>query len=86
MFAALFLSEAEAAQEKSWQRLAPMLGERFEHGCAVLGDTLYVFGGLKKDRDTDSADHWVLDLDAIGSAAQPGETSRSWRRWHKVSS
>jgi len=48
LFAALLLSETLAAQEKSWQPLAPMLQERFEHACALVGDTFYVFGGYGK--------------------------------------
>ena len=35
-----------------------------------MGRKLHFMGGVKKDRDTDSPDHWVLDLDewAKGSA------------------
>jgi N-acetylneuraminic acid mutarotase len=39
-------------------------------GLAFVGRRLHYFGGLKNDRDTDSADHWVLDLDTTGSAAK----------------
>lgn len=45
LFASLFVSETLPAREQSWQPLAPMLGERFEHACALIGDTFYVFGG-----------------------------------------
>ena len=44
---------------------APLLpGPRGGGGLALIGRTLHFFGGLKKDRDTDSEDHWTLDLDA----------------------
>ena len=33
-------------------------------GLALVGRRLHYIGGLMSDRDTDSADHWVLDLDA----------------------
>jgi CubicO group peptidase (beta-lactamase class C family) len=36
------------ATSLNWQPLAPMLEERFEHGCALVGDVLYVFGGFGK--------------------------------------
>jgi N-acetylneuraminic acid mutarotase len=49
---------------------APSLPEsRAGGGLALAGRSLHYFGGLI-DRDTDSADHWVLDLDATGSAAE----------------
>ena len=51
---------------------APLLPEpRAGGGLALVGRKLHYFGGLKADRDTDSGDHWVLDLDewAAGSAA-----------------
>lgn len=50
---------------------APLLPEpRSGGGLALVGRKLHYFGGLKADRDTDAADHWVLDLDdwAAGSA------------------
>lgn len=50
---------------------APLLPEpRAGGGLALVGRKLHYFGGLKADRDTDAADHWVLDLDAwaTGSA------------------
>ena len=34
-------------------------------GLALVGRGLHYIGGLMSDRDTDSADHWVLDLDAV---------------------
>jgi N-acetylneuraminic acid mutarotase len=45
MVAAVWLPDMAAAQERSWQPVAPMPCERFEHGVAQLADTLYVFGG-----------------------------------------
>lgn len=43
---------------------APSLpAKRGGGGLALLGRRLHYFGGLKPDRLTDSADHWVLDLD-----------------------
>jgi len=50
---------------------APLLpGPRAGGGLALVGRELHYFGGLMVDRDTDSADHWVLNLDdwAKGSA------------------
>ena len=50
---------------------APSLPEpRAGGGLALVGRRLHYFGGLKQDRDTDAADHWVLDLDATGSPAK----------------
>ncbi|HIF06555.1 MAG TPA: hypothetical protein EYQ64_06255 [Gemmatimonadetes bacterium] len=51
---------------------APLLPEpRAGGGLALLDRKLHFFGGLMEDRDTDSSDHWVLDLDdwARGSAS-----------------
>ena len=51
---------------------APLLPEpRAGGGLARVGRKLHYLGGLEADRDTDSGDHWVLDLDqwAAGSAA-----------------
>jgi N-acetylneuraminic acid mutarotase len=50
---------------------APLLPEtRGGGGLALVGRKLHYMGGVKTDRDTDAADHWVLDLDdrAKGSA------------------
>lgn len=50
---------------------APLLPEkRGGGGLGLLGRKLHYVGGLKSDRDTDAADHWVFDLDewAEGSA------------------
>ena len=45
---------------------APSLPEpRAGGGLALVGRQLHFVGGLKKDRDTDAADHWVLDLDEL---------------------
>lgn len=49
----------------------PLLPEkRGGGGLGLLGRNLHYIGGLKPDRDTDSEDHWVLNLDdwANGSA------------------
>ena len=44
---------------------APLLPEtRGGGGLALVGRNLHFIGGLEADRDTDSADHWVLDLEA----------------------
>jgi hypothetical protein len=37
--------------------------ERASAGLVLLGRNLHYIGGLKKDRQTDSADHWVLPLE-----------------------
>ncbi len=43
---------------------APLLPEpRAGGGLAVVGGHLHYFGGLMADRDTDSGDHWMLDLE-----------------------
>ena len=43
---------------------APLLPEpRAGGGLALVGRELHYFGGLEMDRDTDSPDHWVLNLD-----------------------
>jgi N-acetylneuraminic acid mutarotase len=46
-----------------------LLGVRAGGGLALVDRSLHYFGGLI-DRDNDSNDHWVLDLDATGSAAK----------------
>ena len=44
---------------------APLLPEaRAGGGLALVGEDLHYMGGLMADRDTDSPDHWVLDLEA----------------------
>ena len=41
----------------------PLLpGPRAGGGLARVGDNLHYISGLMADRDTDSSDHWVLDL------------------------
>ncbi len=53
---------------------APLLPEpRAGGGLALVGRKLHYFGGLKADRDTDAADHWVLDLDDLAGG------SATWR-------
>ena len=43
---------------------APLLPEpRAGGGLAVVNGQLHYFGGLMADRDTDSGDHWMLDLE-----------------------
>ncbi|NKB99146.1 MAG: hypothetical protein GKR90_11730 [Pseudomonadales bacterium] len=43
---------------------APLLpGRRGGGGLARLGSQLHYISGLMEDRDTDSPDHWVFDLD-----------------------
>jgi N-acetylneuraminic acid mutarotase len=43
---------------------APLLPQaRAGGGLAIVGRKMHYFGGLMTDRDTDSSDHWVLDLD-----------------------
>jgi hypothetical protein len=43
---------------------APLLPEtRGGGGLALVGRRLHYMGGVKADRDTDAANHWVLDLD-----------------------
>lgn len=57
--------------EKDRYTAAPLLPEpRAGGGLARVGRELHYIGGLKADRDTDSGDHWVLDLErwAEGSA------------------
>ncbi|MFP6596427.1 MAG: kelch repeat-containing protein, partial [Candidatus Hydrogenedentota bacterium] len=57
--------------DKNRYTAAPLLPEtRGGGGLALVGRKLHYIGGLKADRDTDSPDHWVLDLDdwAEGSA------------------
>ena len=44
---------------------APLLPEpRGGGGLALVGRRLHYMGGVEADRDTDSPDHWVLNLDA----------------------
>ena len=46
----------------------PLLPEpRAGGGLAIINKELHYFGGLMSDRDTDSPDHWVLDLDEWAS-------------------
>jgi N-acetylneuraminic acid mutarotase len=57
--------------DKDRYTAAPLLPEtRGGGGLALVNRRLHYFGGLKVDRDTDSGDHWALDLDewAKGSA------------------
>jgi len=57
--------------DKDRYTAGPLLPEtRGGGGLALVDRKLHYFGGLMADRDTDSPDHWVLDLDqwAEGSA------------------
>ena len=63
---------------------APLLPEtRGGGGLALAGRKLHYMGGVAADRDTDSPDHWVLDLDAWArdragwTAAAPMPTPRN---------
>jgi len=47
-----------------WHAGPALPEKRAGGGLAVLGGRLHYVGGLLPDRDTDSADHWVLDLAA----------------------
>ena len=50
--------------DKNTYTAAPSLPEpRAGGGLALAGRRLHYNGGLLPDRDTDSPDHWVLDLD-----------------------
>jgi N-acetylneuraminic acid mutarotase len=52
--------------DKDAYTAGPSLPEpRAGGGLALVGRRLHYIGGLKKDRDTDAADHWVLDLDEL---------------------
>ncbi len=47
---------------------APLLPEpRAGGGLAIVGRELHYFGGLISDRDTDSPDHWVLNLEDLAN-------------------
>jgi N-acetylneuraminic acid mutarotase len=57
--------------DKDRHTAAPLLPEaRGGGGLALVGRKLHFISGIRADRLTDSADHWVLDLDdwASGSA------------------
>ena len=57
--------------DKDRYTAAPLLPEpRAGGGLARVGRKLHHLGDLKADRDTDAAEHWILDLDhwAAGSA------------------
>ena len=57
--------------DKNTFAAAPSLPEpRAGGGLALAGRGLNYIGGLMKDRDTDSADHWVLDLNDTGNSAK----------------
>ncbi len=45
----------------------PLPEPRAGGGLALVGRRLHYIGGLMSDRDTDSSDHWVIDLDGSGT-------------------
>lgn len=45
----------------------PLPEPRAGGGLALVGRSLHYIGGLMSDRDTDSSDHWVLDLEGSGN-------------------
>lgn len=47
----------------TWTPGPPLPAPRASGGLAVEGRNLHFIGGLPADRQTDQADHWVLDLD-----------------------
>jgi N-acetylneuraminic acid mutarotase len=47
----------------TWSRGPSLPAPRAAGGLVLLGRQLHFFGGLQADGRTDSADHWVLDLD-----------------------
>ena len=54
---------------------APLLPEtRGGGGLALVGRRLHYMGGVEEDRDTDSPDHWVLDLAAWEADRRAGWT------------
>ena len=64
------MAEEIRVEQKTCSRTDIGFMPRSTQGLAVVGRKLYFMGGLEADRDTDSAAHWVLDLDewAKGSA------------------
>lgn len=55
---------------------APLLPEeRGGGGLALVDRKLHYFGGVKSDRDTDAADHWILDLDHWSGGGSTNWTS-----------
>ena len=58
--------------EKDRYIAAPLLpGPRAGGGLARIGDKLHYVSGLIEDRDTDAAEHWVLDLAIWKANANP---------------
>ena len=54
---------------------APLLpGRRAGGGLARIGERLHYVSGLMEDRDTDAADHWVLDLATWNAGDLPAWT------------
>jgi N-acetylneuraminic acid mutarotase len=47
----------------TWSRGPSLPAQRAAGGLVLVGRQLHFFGGLQADGRTDSADHWVLDLD-----------------------
>ena len=51
----------------SWSAGPPLPAARAGGAAVRLGRDLHYFGGTLPDRDTNSANHWVLDLDSPGA-------------------
>lgn len=51
--------------DNAWTRLPSLPQARYAPGMAFLNDKLHVFGGTLPDRTTVTADHWILDLNAV---------------------
>ena len=62
--------------DKDRYTAAPLLPEtRGGGGLGLVGRKLHYMGGVEADRDTNAADHWVLDLD---------EWARGYARWRSA--
>ncbi|MCI3950389.1 MAG: Kelch repeat-containing protein, partial [Acidimicrobiales bacterium] len=59
----------------AWTAGPPLLAARGAGAAALLGRTIHFFGGAERASDgtnlVDRADHWSLDLDAVGAGWQP---------------
>lgn len=54
-----------------WSSMPPLPGPRGGGALVALGRQLHFFGGTNESRTADTADHWVLDLDAIALGWNP---------------
>lgn len=52
-------------RNNAWSTGPALPYRRASMGAALLGRKIHVFGGLKPDRQTDTNEHWVLDLDRL---------------------